>query len=96
MLDAGADGGTRASRRRAETSAHAAETGAVDPAAADVRDRVRESKVRRLRLPVRPEQPGLPAAESPLVGQQEIEERADVRLAVGEPEGVGELGRLVV
>lgn len=46
-------------------------------------------------MPVRPEQARLPTAETRLVREQEVEERADVGLARGEPERVRELGALV-
>ena len=64
---------------------------AVDTALPHFAGHAAERSVGRLLRPVRPEQPGLPSDQTPFVGEQEVEERGDVRLAVREAHGVDEL-----
>ena len=69
--------------------------GAVDGPRVHLSRGVPERLVGGFRRAVRPEHPGLPAAEVALVDQVEVEVGADRRLAGCDPDRVGELHRLI-
>src|SRR3954454_6333010 len=82
-------GASTPGRRRGELRA-------VDVAGADRGHRLLHDAVRRLPGPVGPEEPRLPAGEVALVGELEVEERRNRRLAVREQKRLAQLARLVV
>src|SRR5215211_115867 len=76
-----------AAQRKAEPAfAHTCRLATDECAGGDVGCRLLHLAVRRLRAPVGVQDPRLPPAEVRLVEQLEVEERADVRLAVREPD----------
>ena len=81
--------------RAAELPDPGLELRAVHAVRVDLRDHVLEGQVGRLRRPVGEEDARLPAVQAALVGEQEVEEAANGRLAVGEPDRVGQLRSLV-